>query len=156
MTDPVAYSSFASPRQSADESQLKTLTILHYVWGGLAMFGSLLFIIHIILGLTMLRNPNALFPAGGTGAPPPPAFMGQIFIAMGVVMLTLGESVGVLSIIAGLSLAKRRRRPLIFVASALNCFCMPLGTALGIFTLIVLSRPSVREMFFVTPKTYGN
>jgi hypothetical protein len=35
----------------------------------------------------------------------------------------------------------------IVVVSAINCLNIPLGIALGIFTLIVVNRPAVREQF---------
>ena len=34
-----------------------------------------------------------------------------------------------------------------FVIACLACMQMPLGTILGVFTIIVLARPSVKEMF---------
>ena len=33
------------------------------------------------------------------------------------------------------------------VIAALECLSVPLGTLLGVFTLVVLSRPSVRDSF---------
>ena len=151
MQEPISYASIV-PQQAADNSHLRTLSILHYVWGGLVMAGSLLFIIHIVLGVMMLQSPTGFLPtpAGASKLPPPPpppAFMAWIFIVMGGVMVTFGETLGVLCIVAGRSMATRRRRSLIFVVSVLNCFCLPLGTALGVFTLIVMSRPSVTAMF---------
>ena len=48
---------------------------------------------------------------------------------------------------AGWRLAQRRARPFCLWVAAVNCFFFPFGTALGIFTLVVLSRPEAREAF---------
>jgi hypothetical protein len=45
------------------------------------------------------------------------------------------------------SLGTRRRRTLCLVTAGLTCASFPLGTALGIFTFIVLSRPTVKTLF---------
>jgi hypothetical protein len=34
-----------------------------------------------------------------------------------------------------------------FVVAAIECIFMPFGTVLGVFTIIVLSRPSVKALF---------
>jgi hypothetical protein len=44
-------------------------------------------------------------------------------------------------------LRKRRHRTLSFVMACLTCINIPLGTALGVFTLVVLSRPSVKALY---------
>jgi hypothetical protein len=33
------------------------------------------------------------------------------------------------------------------VIAIITCLSVPLGTALGVFTLIVLARPSVKQLF---------
>jgi hypothetical protein len=44
-------------------------------------------------------------------------------------------------------MARRRRLMLCYVTAALACLQMPFGTCLGIFTFIVLGRPSVKASF---------
>ena len=73
--------------------------------------------------------------------------MGWMFFAIGVVM-TLGFLVlAVLNFFAGRFLAARRRRIFILVVAALNTIAFPFGTAIGVFTLIVLLRPTVEDLF---------
>ena len=50
-------------------------------------------------------------------------------------------------IIAGRMMAKRRRRMFCLIVAAISCLFFPLGTLLGIFTILVLSRPSVIQQF---------
>ena len=49
--------------------------------------------------------------------------------------------------IAGRSLAKRCHYWFAFVVACLECLFVPFGTILGVFTLIVLSRNSAKELF---------
>ena len=43
--------------------------------------------------------------------------------------------------------AKRRKRMFSYVMAAILCAFMPFGTVLGVFTLIVLGRESVRQLY---------
>lgn len=49
--------------------------------------------------------------------------------------------------ISGRCLARRRNRLFSFVMAAFLCMFMPFGTVLGIFTIIVLSRESVKRLY---------
>ena len=51
------------------------------------------------------------------------------------------------NIISGLQIRKRKGRIFSFVVAGVNCMQFPLGTALGVFTFIVLSRPSVKTSY---------
>ncbi len=59
------------------------------------------------------------------------------------------EAVAALSYLTGRFLSRRQHHTFCVVISALNCMYMPLGTALGVFTILVLQRPSVRTLFGV-------
>jgi len=52
-----------------------------------------------------------------------------------------------LNVLSAVFLWQRRRRVFSFVVGGLNCLQIPFGTALGVFTIIVLSRDSVRELY---------
>jgi hypothetical protein len=49
--------------------------------------------------------------------------------------------------VAGRSLAARKRYTFCIIVAAISCTFFPLGTALGVFTILVLSRPSVKALF---------
>jgi hypothetical protein len=53
----------------------------------------------------------------------------------------------VLKFIVAKRLSQRRSRTLCLVVAGLSCFGVPFGTALGVFTFLVLLRPSVARMF---------
>ncbi len=78
----------------------------------------------------------------------PPAFFGWIFIRIaGGSMVTLGWTLAALVLAAGRMLARRRRYLFCLVVAGIECVFMPLGTVLGVFTIIVLVRPSVKAAF---------
>ena len=49
--------------------------------------------------------------------------------------------------IAGRSLAMRKRYMFALVVACVECIFMPFGTVLGVFTIIALSRESVKALF---------
>jgi hypothetical protein len=54
---------------------------------------------------------------------------------------------GILDLVTGYCLLKRRARIFCLVMAGISCISIPLGTILGVFTLIVLARESVRTAF---------
>jgi hypothetical protein len=76
-----------------------------------------------------------------------PDFMGWMFTIFGGVAILGYETLALLTLIAGLSIRKRRRHLFCLIVAGLGCFNMPIGTALGAFTFIVLLRPSVKARF---------
>jgi hypothetical protein len=72
------------------------------------------------------------------------------------ILITVGTAVGILvlvlslpGIIAGYGLLKRRTwaRPLAIVVGALSLFNIPIGTLIGIYTLIVLAPTEAADYF---------
>jgi hypothetical protein len=127
---------------SRDEQHLKLLSIFHYIAGGLCALFSCVFILHFVIGVLALTKPE-LFE----GDEALPAFFGWIFVAAGAIPILVGWTIGSLMIAAGRSLAKRTRYMFCFVIAAISCMFVPFGTVLGVFTIIVLSRESVRALF---------
>jgi hypothetical protein len=140
---PFSYTSMPEPL-SQDEQYLKILSICHYVVGALAILFSCIFIIHLVMGIVMLVHPEIL---RGSHGELPPKFLGVLFIVLGAVLITAGWALGGCMIAAGRLLAGRRKYMFCFVTAAIGCIFTPFGTVLGIFTLIVLSRPSVKALF---------
>lgn len=120
-----------------DEQYLKLLSIFHYVVGGLAGFFACFPLIHFCFGVAMLVGAIE-------GAP---AFVGLLVVFLATLVILGGWALGVCLIIAGRKLAKRKNYMFCLVMAAISCVFMPFGTALGVFTIIVLMRPSVKELF---------
>jgi ATP-dependent Clp protease ATP-binding subunit ClpA len=120
-----------------DEQYLKLLSVFHYVVGGLAAFFTCIPIILLSIGIAMLVGA-----IDGV-----PGFAGVLLVMISMVVILIGWTLAVCIIIAGRCLAKRKRYMFCLVMTAISCIFMPFGTVLGVFTIIVLMRPSVEELF---------
>jgi hypothetical protein len=127
-----------------DVEHLRLLTTFHYVVAALmALWGSFP-IFHIAFGAAMVLHK---FPGGKPGNEPPD-FFGWMFLIMGGAFMVLGWSLAIATVFAARSLAQRRRYMFCLVMAGLMAStCMPFGTVLGVFTIIVLVRPSVKQVF---------
>lgn len=128
---------------SQDEEHLRLLAIFHYIVAGIAAVFSLFPFIHLAVGLMLALFPEKM----GGGGNPPPAFLGWIFVVIATVFITAGFTLAGFILAAGRCLARRRRHLLCLVVAGVECVFMPFGTALGIFTILVLSRESVKRLF---------
>lgn len=56
---------------------------------------------------------------------------------------------GILDLLAGISLFsyKQWSRVFVIVVSALNCLNIPIGTAIGVYSIYVMMKPEVQELF---------
>lgn len=126
-----------------DHEHLKLLSIFHYVVAGITALFALFPIFHLAFGIFIVAAPET-FQDGGDA---PPAFLGWLFIGFAVMFILIGWTLAVLIFQAGRNMARRKRYTLCFVVAALECILMPYGTVLGVFTIIVLMRDSVKTMF---------
>jgi hypothetical protein len=126
-----------------DLQYLKLLSIFHYVVGGIAALFSFIPVIYVVIGILAVCIPGSF--EGESEAMP--LFFGWIFIIMGAVLIVLGWAFSTCTILAGRFLARRIHYMFCIVMAAIECIFMPFGTVLGVFTIVVLTRPSVREMF---------
>ena len=128
-----------------DLQHLRALSICHYVMAGLSALFSSFFLIYLVLGIMFVASPSTM--SGGSG-PPPPAFMGWIFIMIAVGAILIGWTYAVLILLSGRFLAQRKHHLFCLIMAGVSCAVnVPIGTVLGVFTLIVLLRPSVKELF---------
>ena len=123
-----------------DKEQLKLLSIFHYVVGGMMALFSCFPLIHIAIGFAMLCGAF-------DGRDAPPKFLGLFFIILPGFMMLCGWTLAVCIFIAGSKLARYRARTFCLVIAGLECMFMPFGTVLGIFTIIILMKDSVKELF---------
>ena len=128
---------------SQDQEHLKLLSVFHYVVGGMTAFFALFPVIHLVLGLVFLLAPEKLDSKGDA----PPAFIGWFFVIFASVFITAGWTLATFMIVTGRFLARRRHRLFCLVMAGIECVFMPLGTVLGVFTIIVLMRESVKALF---------
>jgi len=100
-------------------------------------------LMHVVMGIAMITGR---FFGEETSAPPP-VFMGWMFLIMGACFVLGGWICSVCIMVAGRKLKQRRNRTYCLVVAGVECMFMPFGTVLGVFTLIHLSKDSVKALF---------
>ena len=128
-----------------DEEHLRLLAIFHQVVGGLCCLFALFPLLYFMLGLFMMSGGSHPERAGEFG----PLFAGCFMAGLGGLFLAMATAFAVALFLAGRYLRERRRHTFCVVVAAVSCAFSPFGTVLGIFTLIVLFRPSVQALFDV-------
>lgn len=123
-----------------DSDHLRLLGIFYYVSAGLTGMGLLVGMIYLVLGVVL----GGVAMADGEEEA---VIMGAVFGGTGLLIVLLTGVMIVLEIMAGRCLMSDRGRVFCMVVAALNCMSFPTGTVLGVFTFIVLSRPSVQARF---------
>jgi hypothetical protein len=132
---------FAQPfrdQRKVDNDHLKLLATLHFIAAGLGVLGILsLFLNHAIFekavsDARMMQNQ-----------PDPFDILPWIYLGLGAWYALSG----LLNAVAGSFIRDRKHRLFCLIVSGVNCLHFPLGTALGVFTMIVLARGSVRQIF---------
>jgi hypothetical protein len=127
-----------------DEKHLSLLSIFHYVVGLLGILFGFFPVIHLIMGILLVTGK---FDKGGNNAPP--RFIGVFFIVFPLLFMFGAWTFSACLIVAGNYLTRRKRYYFCLVMAGVSCTFMPFGTILGVFTLIVLIRPSVKQLFNV-------
>lgn len=128
-----------------DLDNLKLLSIFHYVLAGLCIFPLLYGLFYVVIGIffgaMIASSPNS----NDNG--PPAVLFGGIFVLIGAVIAIIALVIGLLFVKTGRNLSKQQSYTFCFVVSCISCLFVPFGTILGIFTIIVLSKDSVKAIF---------
>ena len=128
-----------------DQNQLRLLSIFHYIVGGLSALFACIPFIHFFLGLAMTSGwLEETEPVADT--------VGILFMVFAGIFILIGWTFAVLLIFAGHYLAVNRHYMFCLVIAALSCLFFPFGTVLGVFTIIVLNRESVKKLFDTNAK----
>ena len=128
-----------------DEEHLKLLAIFHYVVAGMVALLACFPIIHLIAGIFILSAPEKM-----AGNQLPPIWFGLFFVVLASVMILGGWIMAATILYAGRCLVRRKKYTFCMVIAGVSCLFMPFGTILGVFTIIVLLRPTVKELFAAT------
>jgi hypothetical protein len=127
-----------------DTEQLQLLAIFHYVVAGVAALCSFFPLLYSVMGGFLLYAAQQPSPSNQKA---PPAFLGWIFIAVGAVLFLTGLTMAICILIAARCLSGRKGYSFALVMGCIECLFVPFGTILGVFTIIVLSRQSVKALF---------
>lgn len=131
-----------------DNEHLKLLTLFHYISGGLTLaltlfIGGYFFLIFAIIASAGLEQEfdssiNSEFPE---------VFL-TIFVTIMVIILIFVLAFGVAQIVSGRLIEQRKMRWFSFTIAIINLLSLPYGTILGVLTIIVLDKQSIKEKYF--------
>ena len=150
------------PNNAEDAEHLSALSIGHYIMAGLHAVGAIPLVAYAFAGAKLaerLSNEMALTMgdiSGQAGADPfagaPKEMMddlGTLIITLTVLGLVLVVAAAVGFFLVGLKLRQRQWWTFCYLSGWGECLMFPFGTILGVFTIIVLSRPTVERAFGV-------
>ncbi|RYD25984.1 MAG: hypothetical protein EOP87_23485 [Verrucomicrobiaceae bacterium] len=127
-----------------DAEHVRLLSIFHFVFGGFALLGIGFLFAHFYFMRMIFDHAERSGAKGGT--PPPKEFleiMHWFYVFMAVVCIAMAAA----NILSGVFMRQKKNRMFSLVVAGFNCVQMPFGTALGVFTFVVLSRPTVRQLY---------
>jgi glutathione S-transferase len=78
---------------------------------------------------------------------PSPEILGWFFVAAGLAFFLLGQALSIALILSARFLKQRKYYLFSFILACLACACFPFGTILRVFTIIVLARPAVKQIY---------
>ena len=138
-----------------DLDHINLLAVFHYVYAGLSSLGLLFLYGHYKMMSTMMNMTSGM--SSSSSSPMTPAEKADVENMMGAMMdgmmwfyLIVGIIIiltVVVNILSAVWMKQRRNRMFSFVVAGFNCLALPFGTVLGVFTLIVLNRPSVAQKY---------
>ena len=131
-------------QRKIDADHLQLLSIFHFVGAGLAFLGILFLLAHFMMFHAFLSNPT--FWQNQKQTPPPAEFF-AIFKWFYLVFGAWFFVSGTLNLISAFCLRARKCRTFSLIVAGINCVHVPFGTVLGVFTIIVLIRDTVRELY---------
>jgi hypothetical protein len=131
-----------------DLEHLKLLSIFHYVIAGMVGLVSCFPILDLVIGLVFMFGGDEMFGNGIQPHEPVGArVFGFLFTAFAAVFILGGWTMATLIAFAGRNLSRQTHYTYCMVVAGCACVFVPVGTVLGVFTIFVLVRPSVKELF---------
>jgi hypothetical protein len=137
-----------------ESEQLKLLAIFHFILAGLTLATGVMAIWQLMAIHQTFAHFSKAFPAQSGASPPAPDFFPPIPVWPSIAVGTLIMIVSLALALSGFFLLKRRHRMFILIVAGLNCLSVPLGTVLGVFTIVVLGRDNVRTAFASSDPTH--
>ena len=121
------------------QDHVKVIGILWIVFGALSLLWALFFFM-VLFGVSFIPDIGPVAPG--------------ILRVVGIVISSFLAVLGLPKIIGGLGLLRHQEwaRILILIISFLSLFNVPFGTALGIYSLIVLFNPEAIRLFQSPPQ----
>ena len=144
-----------------DAEHLSALSVGHFLMAGLTALGLIPIIAYAMVGASLAEQVGREIDltvgdiSGQVGADPLAGAdtllqdIGAWVTGVAVVVLVLTVLTAVGFFLVGLKIRQRRWWTFCYLSAWGECLAFPFGTILGIFAIIVLSRPSVKRLFGV-------
>jgi hypothetical protein len=130
---------FMTQKNSKDLKQLKILSICHYLYGSLFMSISLFAISFSIKGIiSILVNPQSSSQSSSNPI---------LAVVLFAILLSFVLILSICLIASGHYLVQRKRYWFIRKIAQIESCIFPLGTILGLYTLYILSKTSVKSLY---------
>lgn len=130
--------------KTKDHEHLSLLSIFYYVLAGITFLTACIPLIHFVIGIGLISGWGAEPGAEGEAV-----WVGWLFALVAGSIILLGWVLAFFFFRTGQFLSRRKKHTFCMVMAALACLFVPHGTVLGVFTILVLQRESVKEMFGV-------
>ena len=121
------------------------LSVAYLVSGSISAFFSLVGLFYVFVGVFVFST----MPFASAQADAPPEFVGWFVSLFGLGFFGAFIISAALKFFAYQRLKQRRSKVFCMVVAGISCLGFPYGTLLGVFTFVVLSRPSVSNLFDV-------
>ena len=125
---------------ASQKDTLHMLSIFHYVIAGLIALVACIPLIHLTIGLSLTAGAIA-------SSEPAMGMAGVMFTVIAGIIILVGWGLAAFVFLAGKNLDRQTKYQFCMVGAGVLCIFMPLGTILGVFTLVTLQDDSVKEMF---------
>lgn len=125
-----------------DLEHLNLLGIFHYVVGAVAALFALFPTLHLVFGIAMMTGA-----IGEQNGGPDAQLVGGFLSGFALIFILFGLAFAGVMIAAGRFLRAHDHYMFCLVVAAVACMFFPFGTVLGVFTIIVLQRQSVKDLF---------
>ncbi|HXR48621.1 MAG TPA: hypothetical protein VN784_14390 [Candidatus Limnocylindrales bacterium] len=132
-----------SQQEIVDSEHLRLLRIGYFISAATNLIWVFFPLIYVVMGALMLFGAFD----GAKPSDAPPKGLGLVIMSIGIAISLVMASFTVLKLLTARAIGKRRYKGLIFATAAISCLGVPWGTALGVLTFLVLSRPSIAAQF---------
>ena len=125
---------------SFDKDTLHILAIFHYVIAGFVGLIACIPLIHLTVGISIL--------VGGISTDEPVmGVAGAFFVVIASIIILIGWGMAYFIFYAGKNLDRQTKYQVCMIGGGVLCIFLPLGTILGVFTLLALQDQEVKELF---------
>ncbi len=136
---PPAGATPTAPAHNPMAVHVKVIAVLEIVWGVLAIIGALLILFAFSVGTAAVGS------AEDSGAP---GWITEMMASLGILIALIVGALAAVALMGGIRLLNLRRSGKVptYVAAALSLFWFPIGTAFGIYAIIILTRPDTDRL----------